>query len=268
MEHLTVAFRRKGKLRINRLWNVLVRPVILPVVLALAACFPAAVPAHADQFRFIFTTNALLDALQTANGDAFSRDGYFAIFLQFDPIDVPNVTSMAGVTTPYNLGSNPDGWVTGNYTDSGNLFLGGNYVRFSKDATQSTTRLVTSTNIFTGYDFPLEAASSGAWPVDFGPQATITGLIPNGYFELELVTDDVIPGPVTIHGFASAIRADYPEGFPPEYGAPNFYGGKPVSGLSFTMRLHAVPEPGTFVMLGIGLAGAVTLGIRRKKRFS
>jgi hypothetical protein len=245
---------------------VSVRPAVL---VAVATCLAIITPAHADTFNFSFTTDALRAALASANPSTFSTDGYFAAFLQVDAVHVPNVTSLTAVSTPYNYGAGQlDGWVTGAFNDDADIdlvmpgvqthFGGGDWIYFAKDPTQTTTRLFTVTNIYTGDFFPLDPVNPGGAPTGYGDRSQISGTLPDGDFTLQLVTEDDIPQPLTLHGFASTIEPDNPG----LYGG--ILGGKVVIGRPFT--LHVTPEPGTFVLLGLGLAGAIGLRIRQQKR--
>lgn len=92
-------------------------------------CF--APPAHANTYRYSFTTAQLLTAL-TSEAD-YSGDGYYAVLLQ--PTTLTGYT-IARVNSPDPADGAADWQAT---TDSADPFAGGTWVEFAKGNTQTTS---------------------------------------------------------------------------------------------------------------------------------
>lgn len=231
------------------------------LMLLLGAC--AAVPqASANTYQFTFTTSQILSALQTSLGSTnYNEDAFYAIFLQ-----PTGFTTIGGDNT---VTSNPDStgadaWTTNaNFTDpSDSNFGSSDWVQFSKSNGQTTVSVVSANtgNLFwssgcsatsTGTCHQYDDSNSLGYPVSFGTtDAYITNIIStSATFSFTVQTTATLSGSYTIDGLAEAINNNT--------GNWSFGCCKTASDISFSLSgtptLTAVPEPGPWLLVTVGM---------------
>jgi hypothetical protein len=249
------------------------RPNPLGVFLGLAMLF-LATEAKANTYLFSFTGQQALDALLVTEGATiFNKSGYFALFVQPDPIAVSNYSWVSQMTP--NPGA-PQEWTATTITDPANPNLGYNappnncvsnctWAQFSKQAGQTSVTMLSranggpgGANIFLNHTFQDNVAAPYGWGQ---PTATITSIMSeSSQFQFIIDTPLTLPGNVTLFGYASELRSASSSSFP-------LLGSKEFNGIAFTLTAQVsqvVPEPGTWALFGG--AAALLFGLKRSHK--
>jgi hypothetical protein len=223
---------------------------------ALLALLIPAPSAHASEFLFSFTAPQLLTALDASDPNHL-QDGFFAVFLQ-----VP--TGYTAVQESFSDPTIAADWVA--TTESYSPFLKNTWVEFARNDSQSSVTLLSDANdgglgnIFLGQTYddggsPLQPISFGTTP---GTITNIMDMSSTAVFTIEL-SGPAIPGSLTFSGKASAIESNSTTSFanPTKTSWGNLF--------SITVTDIVVPEPATFMPLGLGVACLLAAGVFKTK---
>lgn len=247
----------------------------IPAAIALVAVLCAAPPqARANTYLFSFTATDVLNALHVQEGDTvFNESAYFAIFVQPSAASVSSYSYLNVFTGP-NTGQ-PDAWQVNTITDPSQANLGYSagtpctsnctWVQYSKQNAQNSAMVLSQADPANGSngDIFLHAAFSDAVPAPYGwgsTNATITTVIngtnTNPKFQFEISTSLALTGPITLSGFASELRSTSSGTF-----TTGPFGTKERDAIPFSLTEtpQFIPEPGSSLTAGAGLALLVTL---------
>jgi hypothetical protein len=245
-----------GELAVGR--QTLKSALQLVVLAGLVFC---ATPVRAN--TFLYTVSAgdfFYDIAAAAPAGGSASIGIFGIFLQ--PTNLGSTYTFVSESAP-NSGD-PDAWTATTVIDPS---LGpGTWLAFTKGPTQTSVSLISHAdpgtgNIFLGKQYHDNLAPPSGWGTTTG---TVTTIVPDiATFHFAIDSPVAMPlSSVQFKGIAAVIHSGSSAQFP-----NCLFGicGDKTEDFSFT---YAAPEPGTWVLFGLGLTSIAAGKAFRKRRGS
>jgi hypothetical protein len=228
-------------------------------LVVLAGLVFCAAPVRANTYLYsISAGDFFFDIAAAAPAGGSASMGIFGIFLQ--PTNLGSTYTFVSESAP-NPGA-PDGWAATTMIDPS---LGpGTWLAFTKGPTQTSVSLISHAdpgtgNIFLGKQYHDNLAAPSGWGTTTG---TVTTIIPDTA-TYHFVVDSPVALPLSaiqFKGIAAVIHAGSSAQFPNcRFGIC----GDKTEDISFT---YAAPEPGTWILFGLGLTSIAAGQALRKRR--